>query len=250
MLHNYLIKEFERRSTANPSYSLRAFARDLDIHSGTLSSILNQRRAVGAKVLKHILKALPLTTMERKKILAEMVAEKETSAVLPPLIDEETLSIIQDWEHFAILAFLQLKNKKHAAGDIARELELDPPRALKALSNLEKAGLISRQGNKIISHQKSLMTSRGIPSPALREAHRQYIDKAKDALEKVSVQERDITGTTMVISRKNIPRAKELIQQFRADLTELLEQGEADDVYRLNIQLFPLTHKKTREVLK
>lgn len=250
MLHQYLIQEFEKRSGLNPKYSLRAFARDLNIHSGTLSGILNQRRAVGAKVLKHILKSLPLTTSERRKILSEIIAGKELNSTVPPLLDEETLAIVQDWEHFAILAFLQLKNKKHSAGEISRDFNLDPARTLRVLNNLEKAGLLSREGNKIVSQQKSLMTSRGIPSPALREAHRQYIDKAKESLEKVGVQERDITGTTMAISSKNLPKAKELIQQFRSDLSELLEHGTPDEVYRLNIQLFPLTHKKTKEVLK
>ncbi|MNL65954.1 hypothetical protein D3C87_1903530 [compost metagenome] len=54
----------------------------------------------------------------------------------------------------------------------------------------------------------------------------------------------------MVVASKNLPKAKELIRQFRHDLSELLEQGEADDVYRLNIQLFPLTHKPSAEISK
>ncbi|MNL46201.1 hypothetical protein D3C87_1688900 [compost metagenome] len=166
------------------------------------------------------------------------------------MLDEEVLSIIKDWEHYAIMAYLQLKKAKHSPGDIAKALRLPQAKVLRALTNLENTNLIERDGNKFVVTHKSLVTSRGIPSPALREAHLQYIDKAKSALEDFPVHERDITGTTLAVSHKNLPKAKELIQQFRLDLSELLEKGEADEVFRLNIQLFPLTHKKSTEISK
>ena len=251
MLRKYLIQEFERRTLANPKYSLRAFARDLEIHSGTLSSILNERRAVGAKVLAHVMKKLPLSALEKKKIFSEMISPAAPQTDTPRLLDEQALSIIKDWEHYAILAYLQLRRAKHTAGEIAIDLGAPQVKILRALTNLENSGLIKRSGNKFIVTQKNLITSRGIPSPALREAHTQYIDKAKSALADCNVNERDITGRTMAISHKNLPKAKELIRQFRTDIAELLQQGgEPDDVYRLNIQLFPLTHKSSAENTK
>lgn len=245
MLRQYLLQEFERRSDANPQYSLRAFARDLEIHSGTLSGILNQRRTVGAKLLAQLITKLPLSRAEKKKILSEMITPTSLRTDKPQLIDEDILKVIKDWEHYAILAYVQLRKAKHSPGDIAKALGLTHSKVLKALNNLENVGLIKREAGKIQVTFKALMTSRGIPSAALREAHEQYIEKAKNALHEVEPIERDITGTTMAISHKNLPKAKELIQQFRLDLCDLLEQGEIDDVYRLNIQLFPLTRKTT-----
>jgi transcriptional regulator with XRE-family HTH domain len=250
MLHQYLLQEFERRIRANPKYSLRAFARDLGIHSGTLSGILNQRRAVGTKVLSHILKKLPLSASDKKKILTELITPTGTRFEESPLIDEEVLRIIKDWEHFAIMAYLQLRKAKKSPGDIAKALRLPQTKILRALVNLEKAGLLKRDGDQLKITHKNLVTTHGIPSPTLREAHVQYIDKAKSALSEFSVDERDITGATLAVSYKNLPKAKELIQQFRIELSELLEHGEADEVFRLNIQLFPLTHKKSAEILK
>jgi uncharacterized protein (TIGR02147 family) len=248
MLQKYLLQEFERRSQSNPNYSLRAFARDLEIHSGTLSSILKQRRTVGAKVLSHLLKKLPLTAMEKKKILSELIASPSVSSENFPVIDEESLSIIKDWEHYAIMAYLQLRKAKKTPLDIAKALGLPQAKVLRALANLEKTELLKREGDQYKVTYKNLATSNGVPNTALREAHAQYIDKAKNALNDFSPQERDITGRTMAIATKNLPRAKELIQQFRSDLSELLANGEVDDVFRLNIQLFPLTQKKNAEV--
>jgi uncharacterized protein (TIGR02147 family) len=250
MLHQYLLQEFERRILANPKYSLRAFARDLGIHSGTLSNILNQRRAVGAKLLSQILKKLPLSPGDKKKILIELITPSGAPPEQPILIDEEVLSVIKDWEHYAIMAYLQLRKVKKSPGDIANALRLPQTKVLRALVNLEKVGLLKRDNGQLKPTHTNLNTSRGIPSPALREAHAQYIDKAKSALTDFSVNERDITGTTLAVSYKNLPKAKELIRQFRQELSEILEQGEADDVFRLNIQLFPLTHKNAVEISK
>ena len=171
-----------------------------------------------------------------------------SGAEKPHLLDEETLSIIKDWEHYAILAYLQTSTSKKLPGDIAKALRLPQVKFLRAQANLEKAGLLKRDGNHLKGTFNSLDTTRGIPSPALREAHAQYIDKAKSALTEFSPDERDITGITLAVSSKNLPKAKDLIRQFRRELTELLEQGETDEVFRFNIQLFPLTHKKAVEV--
>lgn len=244
MLHKYLLQEFERRTAANPKYSLRAFARDLKVHSGTLSAILNQRRPVGSKVLTHILKSLPLSKVEKRKVLASLMAESESEENKPVVLDEDVLTVIKDWEHYATLAYLQLKDVKKTTGDIAQALQLSQARALTVIANLERVGLVKRAGGELISTHASLGTSHEIPSASLREVHRQYIEKAQASIEGTPIHSRDITGTTMAISTKNLPKAKELIRQFRAELTELLEQGETDEVYRLNVQLFPLTHIK------
>lgn len=247
MLRQYLLQEFERRSASNPSYSLRAFARDLDINSGTLSSILNKRRTVGARLLSHLLDKLPLTVSEKKRILSDAVALSTSPNEPPTLLDEQTLSVIKDWEHYAIMAYLLLRKAKKSPDDMAKALGLPLEKVNQAILNLEKTELVKRDAGALVLTHNSLVTTTGIPSASLREAHVQYLDKAKEALTDFNVTERDITGRTMAISKKNLPKAKELIQQFRKELAELLEQGEVDDVYRLNVQLFPLTHKSSNE---
>lgn len=216
----------------------------MEIHSGTLSAILKQRRAVGAKVLTHLLKKLPMTAMEKKKILSELIVSPAAKSEKTSVLDENQLRIIKDWEHYAIMAYLQLRKAKKSPADIAKALRLPQSHVLRALVNLEKAELLKRDGNRYKVTHKSVATSNEVPSVALREAHAQYIDKAKSALMDFSVHERDITGRTLAIASKNLPKAKELIQQFRSELSELLAAGETDEVYRLNIQLFPLTHGK------
>ena len=57
-------------------------------------------------------------------------------------------------------------------------------------------------------------------------------------------QESDITGITMAIDSKKLKEAKKRITNFRRSLAEFLESGTRDSVYRLNLQLFPLSKAK------
>ncbi|MNL80116.1 hypothetical protein D3C87_2068750 [compost metagenome] len=45
----------------------------------------------------------------------------------------------------------------------------------------------------------------------------------------------------MAISPKNLPQAKEEIRKFRKKMAQLLEEGEANEVYLMGIQLVPLS---------
>ncbi|MBO9668301.1 MAG: DUF4423 domain-containing protein [Bdellovibrio sp.] len=92
----------------------------------------------------------------------------------------------------------------------------------------------------------NMSTPRNIPSAKIREGHRQFILRAADALEAHSVDQRDITGITMAINRKKFAEAKGLIEDFRRRLSTFLETGPRDSVYRLNVQLFPLTQENKK----
>jgi plasmid maintenance system antidote protein VapI len=47
-------KEYQKRKNQNPRYSLRAFARDIGLNSGTLSSILKGRRKLPAHLFNDL----------------------------------------------------------------------------------------------------------------------------------------------------------------------------------------------------
>ena len=50
------------------------------------------------------------------------------------------------------------------------------------------------------------------------------------------------SSTTLAVDSKRLPEITEKIARFRSELMELLQHDEAhDDVYRLEISLFPIT---------
>jgi uncharacterized protein (TIGR02147 family) len=238
----YLNQEFKRRCEKNVRYSVRAFARALRIDQSTLSALLRGKRPLTAKTAKRILDQLDINPIEKNKLLVSVIEMQSGVAFLTEYetIDENVFRIISGWEHFAILALSQTINFKSSPSWIANYLGLTHQEVVDALERLESAKLIERRDGSITNVRKNLTTTNDIPSSAVRLANKQYLERAIYSLENHDVSERDITGITMAISRKRLNDAKELIKRFRRELSDLLEESSADEVYRLNIQLFPL----------
>jgi uncharacterized protein (TIGR02147 family) len=113
--------------------------------------------------------------------------------------------------------------------------------ALQSLERLKKLDLVEFKSGRWVATGKSLATQTDIPNAALKSANRQYLEKALVSLEVDPVEIRDVTGITMAIDAKKLPIAKEMIRDFRRNLARVLETGNKSAVYRLNVQLFPIS---------
>ena len=238
MVIEHLKQEFQKRVSKNPSYSIRAFARSLEMDSSSLSGILSGKRKLGLKTTQKILEKMPLSKIEKQNLLFQYVNPESQSQ--SKQLSSDHLEIVAGWEHFAILSLIETKGFQNSAKYVAQQLNLDLPQAMRALDRLERVGLIINNKGKYKLNQKGVSTSDNVPSIALRNSHRQYIEKALYSLEHHSLEQRDITGVTMAINKSKLAQAKKLIREFRKSLAELLESGSQEEVYRLNIQLFPL----------
>ncbi len=142
---------------------------------------------------------------------------------------------------FCDFSLLELKGFVKSPKNISTRLNISIGVTKQALTRLESLGLVKEQKSQYILLKKNLQTSTDISSACLRQGHQEYIEKSLRALEEVHISQRDITGITMAIDSKKLPEAKKLIQNFRKRLAEFLEKDNQDQVYRLNIQLFPLS---------
>jgi uncharacterized protein (TIGR02147 family) len=72
--------------------------------------------------------------------------------------------------------------------------------------------------------------------------HRQMGELAVRALDEIPVKDRDISGLTLGISDNAFYRISKEIADFRRRVTSIVlnDSGESR-VFRLNVQLFPLT---------
>lgn len=120
----------------------------------------------------------------------------------------------------------------------------------KSLNILQKTSLLQKnddgnfvQGNKAIS-----TGSLEAASLAIRDMHRQMGELAVKSLDEVPVAERDISGMTLGISEAAFEKISKEIADFRRRINAIvLEDSNEDRVYRLNVQLFPLTKELGKE---
>lgn len=106
-----LLKEFNKRKEANPRYSLRAFARFLDMSSATLSRVLANRQEISLAASKKIIKKLKFSEHESLVFVRSIAEEKCNRAykilslnVEPgtPFPHEKNLLFVSDLEHCCI----------------------------------------------------------------------------------------------------------------------------------------------------
>lgn len=240
MLVEHLQKTFAERSRKNPSYSLRTFARSLQMDSSTLSAILRGKRPLTAKTANKLIAALKISdAVQAEKLLLNSLQSQSIKLPTYSEMELETAEVISSWEHFAILALLEISAKSDYR-NISNRLNIPLGIVIECLGRLEKLQLVKQIAGQWKLTGQNLSTPTNIPSAALREANRQCILKALDSMEKDPVEIRDVTGITMAIDAAKIPEAQREIREFRRRLSQFLESGAKNSVYRLNVQLFPL----------
>lgn len=248
---NWLEEEYLRRKRVNPAYSLRAFARLLDLPSGRLSQLLSEKRRLTPALGKKIALRLSydperaghfLETIHQSRKSHTPVAARSSGRYAP--LDMDQFQSIADPLHFSILSLLELDEFDGSLREAAKRLGISPVEARAAVERLERLGLLESAPKLRLTRSPGLTTSHDVQSAALRHAHRKVLEEAAASLDEVAVELRDLTSITMAIDPARLPEAKKRLRELRRSLSEFLEGGKKQEVYRLNIQLVPVTRRK------
>ena len=83
---------------------------------------------------------------------------------------------------------------------------------------------------------------------AIRGMHRQMGEFALDAIEGVPQTERHFSGLTLGVTRKAYEEIVQEIAEFRKRVIAIAtREDDTDEVYRLNMQFFPMTKKSVNK---
>jgi uncharacterized protein (TIGR02147 family) len=247
-----LREELKTRSQANPSYSLRAFAKQLGISPASLSMVMGGKCPVTLSFIEKIGTKLKIEEEDVHKYQLSLLNEKSNINFKMrdfEMIDHDRVSLIKEWYHYAILNLMRTKGFQPKPSWIAKRLGITLGEVQSAVERLEKAGLLKIANGKWkdISSQFTSHVNNKQYSEAARQNQIQYFEKAKQALEEVEFPKRNHTGSLIAISLKDLDRAKEFITKFRKQfMTEFDRTGNADEVYHLAVALFPLTKLKDK----
>lgn len=233
--------EFERRKQKNPRYSLRAFARALDLNPGTLSSVLSGQRSLPEHQAVAICEKLGLSARETADFIQstdpKVYALKESS----PICSESFRQIFEEWEYFVILGTLRLKDFESTSEWIAAKTEITVERVEECISHLMTMGLISinAQGLWERTH-KSFHSTHDVPSSSIRKSHMNNLEMSQEKLA-LPIDKRDYSFSTVALDKKGFQKLKKMTLKFRNDLFSLADSSSSDVLYRVSIQCFPLT---------
>lgn len=249
---------FLRRNAANQRYSLRAFARDLDMEPAQLSRILSCKQKLSAGKAHSVAEKLFESPVEREYFVSLVEAatarrekarheaeskvrrlEQESASQELPA---DSLRSFSSWLHVAILDLAELvpiSGGQHARA--ARLLGVSGLEAKLAIESLLQAGLLIPRKGRLRKCAERLRTSSGIPSAVIRSLHKQLIGKALEAIDTQSVEERYLSAKTLTIARADLPKVRALIDELNRKLGELAAApGKKNELYQVNLQAFRL----------
>lgn len=254
---SWLKAELEKRASTNPLFSGNAFAKKIGLSQSYLSLILTDKRSLTEKSARIISKSLNLSPSEfdylnllvKKENSKDSSVKKHYNDELKKFrhknqVDEinlEKFKVISDWHYSALLELITLKNVAHTERAFAKRLSLDAPTVREALKRLEQLDLIRKENNKYVRSDKgNLATPTEISSEGLRNFHKQILKKAVLAVDEQSLEQRVFSGMTMSIDVDKLPLAKKMIENFKNEMSNLLEVDNKTKVYQISIQLFQL----------
>src|SRR3989338_1064134 len=263
----YLQSHYEDSKKKNPSWSYEAWARKLGLKNNTsILKIIHGQREAGPAIAQKFSEYFKFDVDERvyfedlirlsksKKdprlavaLMYKMMKQYPQSKVR--FLNDKEFSAISHWWFYVIRQMTKLKGFRNDAQWISRQLHFHvPPKEIKkAIEILQELKLLKIENSELKMTKERLNTSDDVASEAVKRFHEEMIENAKQAVRSVPVLERQISGVTLAVSEEDLPKAKHIIEEFEEKFSKLINSKNANTVYQLNTQFFPLLKKGVKE---
>jgi len=186
---------------------------------------------------------------EKKAIFNKMLAIADIHKVR--IIEGDSFRYFESWKNPVLRELAPaMPGAKPLALAKACRPEVTAAEVSESLNFLLKSNFLQKDENgNYVQTEKSITTGPMDVTPlAVRGMHRQMGEFALDAIEGVSQDERHFSGLTLGVTRSAYDEIVQEIAAFRKKIIAIATRDdETDEVYRLNVQFFPLTKKSVKK---
>ncbi len=262
-LHIHILsRELDSRVSKNPQYSLRSFARNLGVAPSWISDVLNGKKGISVNKASDLCRTLGFTRQETEVFVlsvqaahARRISDRDLAQTrlnnlskefgIAVKIKQDDLALAGSWYHQAILELTELEEFDHTEAWLAKKLNLSPKLISSAIQRLVTIGWLKIQDGKMQPQSEITESSFDIPSQAIKNYHREILEKAQVSLSEDAVDEREFLSMTLGFDSRRMQEAKEDIRKFQAAFAEKYFKDEKkDSVHQLSVQFFRVDKKK------
>lgn len=237
-INKILNEVYAARQANNPRYSIRAFARDLDINDSALAKILKNKRTVGPRLSKALEKKLniPLTGH----------AQKSKRVNLQKRYVDLSLEKLQPLPaySFALLEFLKINSSKERILSLTKDLNISA-KDLKA--TLDQFVLLGWVEETETHYELLVKKGRGFLSPPMtnenaRDLQKTILDSSKSAIENIDFSKRIHNSLFFRIDEEQMQQIRNCVEEFCAKITKISNQLNTNptSVYCMQVGTFPV----------
>jgi uncharacterized protein (TIGR02147 family) len=262
----YLKEITAERIRKNPSFSLRAMAKQLGLSPSSYSDVLQGRRNFSVKTAMRIATKIGLndaeveyfcllvelessSNMGRKSHLLNRARQLNPHRELESL-DLDKFSAIAQWYHLAILTTMTLDNMVFNPQTVSEHLGLPKLEVDLALQRLQRIGLVAQDtsGNYLRKGGDILVTAPDI-SEAINRYTKEMLQKAADCLNVQKKNERILRTENIAIHESQLEEADQLVEEFFTKMARLTERAPTKNtVYHLGTQFFKISNPISKKV--
>lgn len=246
---DFLKAWFEYKKSSSDYWSYGLWARKLGLKTtSALTMVIKKDRHAGPKMVEKFITYFDLST-DSQNYFKELVRLNKVTKSDPKLLvmltgnqgsSQSTKGdLVFQWLAFAIREMSHLEDFRPKWDYILSRLrpKVEIPQVQLLLEKLVQKGILTsdyKVTNKVIAPE-------GDVNPIeVKNYHNSIMELAKEALS-ISPTERIFTSSTISVAKKDIAKAQKMIRDFQVEFGKEMEAKPGDDVYLLNMQLFPLT---------
>lgn len=185
------------------------------------------------------------TDAEKKDAFGKMLSIADS--VKAKIIEGDSFRYFESWKNPVLRELAPaMPGAKPLALARACRPEITAAEVTETLNFLVKAGLLQKDkdGNYKQTERGVTTGPMEVTPIAVREMHRQMGEFALEAIEGVAQDKRHFSGLTLGITRDAYEKIVQETAEFRKRVITIATQDDGmDEVYRLNVQLFPMTNK-------
>lgn len=255
----FLKVTLEDRTTKSKGYSLRAFAKSIQVSNSFLSEVLSAKKSLSMDLAFKIAVRLALTEKEthylcllvqleqaREPSFREAIS-KQLAAMNPKRLNHdlsvELFKVITEWYHLATLELTCLTNFKLSPASVADKLGISKVDADLAIDRLKRLELIEPTKNGYRKAKGYILSAVNVSNEDFKNYHSQHLEKAKVSLHSQSPQERMSATDVLAIDSKYVHEVDRLSQEFSAAVLRLGDKSKVkDSVYALSVHFYKLTN--------
>lgn len=262
----YLSDIYHYKKKTEDNFSYRSFSAAVGVKLiNFLPWLIEGKRNLASKTVPNVINALNLdelegdyftllvnfdqakTQEEREKYWGKIVSIRAQHKKVER-VEEKRYEYFSNWTTVAIRELLNVVkfNPKEEEGYYKlgsmlrpRVTKMEAHKAVKILIDME---FVEKDpSGTLILTEKQITTGDEAPGFHIREFHRQMLSRAADSMDIFPSDQRDISGISMSVSEDGQHKIKKAIQNFRHEVESIIkEDGSADRIIQLNMQMFPL----------
>jgi len=252
---------YDEQKAKRRRFSYQKFADKAGFNTKTfLFKVIHGEKALSKKSILHVAAAMALkkreslyfealvnfndakNSREREHFFNRMRAftRRGPSKVLR----EHQYSYFSKWWHPVVRELVTSRNFRDDFKALAKALlpAIRPKQAKDSVKLLLALGLIKKAKGGYLKTDAVVTTGDEVQSFAVQKFHRDALTLASDAIDRVPRRAREISGSVVFISKKNVETIKKEVQEFRKRLLAIAQRDRnADRVYLGHFSFFPIS---------